>query len=95
MDIGVKEIEHIANLSRITLTVDEKNTFAKQLTNILDYIEKLNELDTDEVQPMAYATSLKNVFREDEIKSSFSRQEILELSPSCANGFFKVPKVIE
>ena len=95
MDISVKEIEHIANLSRITLTVDEKNTFAKQLTNILGYIEKLNELDTDEVQPMAYATSLKNVFREDELKSSFSRQEILELSPSSTNGFFKVPKVIE
>ncbi len=95
MDIGVKEIEYIANLSRITLTVDEKNTFAKQLTNILDYIEKLNELDTDEVQPMAYATSLKNVFREDELKSSFSHQKILELSPSSTNGFFKVPKVIE
>lgn len=62
MDISVKEIEHIADLSRITFTVDEKNTFAKQLTNILGYIEKLNELDTDEVQPMAYATSLKNVF---------------------------------
>lgn len=95
MDIGTKEIEHIANLSRITLTVDEKNTFAKQLTNILSYIEKLNELDTDEVQPMAYATSLKNIFREDKLKSSFSRQEILELSPSSTNGFFKVPKVIE
>ena len=95
MDIGIKEIEYIANLSRITLTVEEKNTFAKQLTNILGYIEKLNELDTDEVQPMAYATSLKNVFREDKSKSSFSRQEILELSPSSVNGFFKVPKVIE
>ena len=95
MDISVKEIKHIANLSRITLTVDEKNTFAKQLTNILDYIEKFNELDTDEAQPMAYATSLKNVFREDKIKSSFSCHEILELFPSSTNGFFKVPKIIE
>lgn len=95
MDISVKKIEHIANLSRITLTVDEKNTFSKQLTNILDYIEKLNELNTDEVQPMAYATSLRNVFREDELKSSFSRQEILELSLSSTNGYFKVPKIIE
>ncbi|MFQ5963120.1 MAG: Asp-tRNA(Asn)/Glu-tRNA(Gln) amidotransferase subunit GatC [Candidatus Scalinduaceae bacterium] len=95
MDIGLKEIESIANLSRIVLTDVEKMKFNKQLTNILDYIEKLNELDTDEVQPMAYATSLKNVFREDELKSSFSRQEMLELSPSSTNGFFKVPKVIE
>ncbi|ODS32579.1 MAG: aspartyl/glutamyl-tRNA amidotransferase subunit C [Candidatus Scalindua rubra] len=95
MDFGIKEIEHIANLSRIALTNEEKKIFKKQLTNILDYIEKLNELDTDEVQPMAYATSLKNVFREDELKSSFARQEILELSPSSTDGFFKVPKVIE
>ena len=95
MDIDIKQIEQIANLSRIKLTDDEKDIFREQLTDILGYIEKLNELDTDDVQPMAYATSIKNVFREDKLKSSFSRQEILELSPSSANGFFKVPKVIE
>ena len=95
MDIDIKQIEQIANLSRIKLTDDEKNIFREQLTDILGYIEKLNELDTDDVQPMAYATSIKNVFREDQQKSSFPRQEILELSPSSANGFFKVPKVLE
>ena len=95
MDIDIKQIEQIANLSRIKLTDDEKDIFREQLTDILGYIEKLNELDTDDVQPMAYATSLKNVFREDQQKSSFPRQEILELSTSSANGFFKVPKVLE
>jgi len=95
MDIDIKQIEQIANLSRIRLTDDEKNIFREQLTDILGYIEKLNELDTDDVQPMAYATSIKNVFREDQQESSFPRQEILELSPSSANGFFKVPKVLE
>ncbi len=95
MDIDIKQIEQIANLSRIKLTDDEKDIFREQLTDILGYIEKLNELDTDDVQPMAYATSIKNVFREDQQKSSFPRQEILELSPSSANGFFKVPKVLE
>jgi aspartyl-tRNA(Asn)/glutamyl-tRNA(Gln) amidotransferase subunit C len=95
MDIDIKQIEQIANLSRIKLTEDEKDIFREQLTDILGYIEKLNELDTDDVQPMAYATSIKNVFREDQQKSSFPRQEILELSPSSANGFFKVPKVLE
>ena len=95
MDIDIKQIEQVANLSRIKLTDDEKDIFREQLTDILGYIEKLKELDTDDVQPMAYATSIKNVFREDQKKSSFPRQEILELSPSSANGFFKVPKVLE
>ncbi len=95
MDIDIKQIEQVANLSRIKLTDNEKNVFREQLTSILGYIEKLNELDTDNVQPMAYATSIKNVFREDQQGSSFPRQEILELSPSSANGFFKVPKVLE
>ena len=95
MDIDIKQIEQVANLSRIKLTDNEKNVFREQLTDILGYIEKLNELDTDNVQPMAYATSIKNVFREDQQGSSFPRQEILELSPSSANGFFKVPKVLE
>ncbi len=95
MDIDIKQIEQIANLSRIKLTDDEKDIFREQLADILGYIEKLNELDTDDVQPMAYATSIKNVFREDQQESSFPRQDILELSPSSANGFFKVPKVLE
>lgn len=95
MDIDIKQIEQIANLSRIKLTDDEKDIFREQLTDILGYIEKLNELDTNDVQPMAYATSIKNVFREDQQGPSFPRQEILELSPSSANGFFKVPKVLE
>ncbi len=95
MNIGIEQIEQVASLSRISLTDEEKDIFREQLTDILSYIEKLNELDTDDVQPMAYATSLKNVFREDKQESSFARQEILELSPSSANGFFKVPKVLE
>ena len=95
MDIDIKQIEQVATLSRIKLTDEEKDVFREQLTDILGYIEKLNELDTDDVQPMAYATSINNVFREDQQKSSFPRQKILELSPSSANGFFKVPKVLE
>ncbi len=95
MDISIKQIEQVASLSRIMLTDEEKDIFRGQLADILGYIEKLNELDTEDVQPMAYATSLQNVFREDKQQSSFARQEILELSPSSTNGFFKVPKILE
>ncbi len=94
-NIEIKEIEKVANLSRIKLTIDEKKSFSSQLTDILDYMEKLNELNTDDVPLMAYATKLTNVFREDKTRSSYARQEILKLSPSISNGFFKVPKVIE
>ncbi len=95
MNIDLKQIEQVASLTRIRLSDEEKDIFREQLTDILVYIEKLNELNTDGVQPMAYATSLKNVFRDDKQKSSFARQEILELSPSSANGFFKVPKILD
>ena len=95
MDIGLKEIKYIGNVSRIMLSDEEKKVFKKQLSNILDYIKKLSELNTDEVKPMAYATELKNVFREDKLKPSFSRQKILDLSTSSVNGFVKVPKILE
>ena len=95
MDIDIKQIEQVASLSRINLTDVEKGALREQLTDILGYIEKLNELDTDGIQPMAYATAQKNIFREDKQESSFPRQKILELSPSSSNGFFKVPKVLE
>jgi aspartyl-tRNA(Asn)/glutamyl-tRNA(Gln) amidotransferase subunit C len=95
MDIDIKQIEQVASLSRINLTGEEKDAFRVQLADILGYIEKLNELETDDVPPMAYATSLKNVFREDKQESSLSLHKILELSPSSSNGFFKVPKVLE
>ena len=95
MDISIKQIEQVASLSRILLTDDEKDIFREQLTDILGYIGKLNELNTDDVEPMAYSTSVQNVFREDKLESSISRQEILELSPSSTNGFFKVPKILE
>ena len=95
MDIDIKQIEQVACLSRINLTDVEKGALREQLTDILGYIEKLNELDTDGIQPMAYATAQKNILREDKHESSFPRQKILKLSPSSSNGFFKVPKVLE
>ena len=95
MDIKSNEIEYIANLSRIMLSDKEKMVFKSQLADILDYIEKLRELNTDTVAPMAHASNLKNVFREDKLTPSLPRQKILDISPASVNGFFKVPKVIE
>lgn len=95
LDIDPKEIDNVANLSRIKLDDAEKVKFKNQLVHILEYVEKLNELNINNVKPIFYTSPLKNVFREDTLKVSFHRSNILNISPSHVNGFFKVPKIIE
>ena len=95
MDIDSCEIDKVASLSRIKLDDTEKVKFKNQLIHMLEYVEKLNELNTSNVKPFLYASSLKNVFREDTLKASFHRSNILNISPANVNGFFKVPKIIE
>ena len=95
MTIGKKDIEYIANLSRIELTESEKEKFVIQLSDILSYIEKLNELNTANVEPMAYTTNESNVFREDVLVQSISPEDALRNAPAIMGVFFKVPKVIE
>lgn len=93
--IDKKTIEHVALLARLELSEEEKELFVSQLGNILAYIEKLKELDTSQVEPMAYATATKNVFREDVPTPSIKLGEALKNAPEKALDFFKVPKVIE
>lgn len=95
MKIDVKDIEYVANLSRIVLSHQEKELFIHQISDILSYIEKLNKLNTDGIKPMAYPLHAANVFRVDELKPSISRKDALDNAPSTLGVFFKVPKVIE
>jgi aspartyl-tRNA(Asn)/glutamyl-tRNA(Gln) amidotransferase subunit C len=95
MDIDSEEIVKIANLSRIKLDTSDTDKFKAQLVKILDYVAKLNELDLNGVKPAFYTTTLKNVFREDILKPSYPRNNVLNLSPSNVNGFYKVSKIIE
>jgi len=67
----------------------------EQFNRILEYIDKLNELDTTDVEPLYHVIDLKNVFREDIVKESYPREEILKNAPSRTEFFFKVPKVIQ
>lgn len=90
-----KDIDYFANLSMLILNESEKELFTKQLGSILDYMEKLNELDTRDVKHMVYASKFNNVFREDKITPSIVQQQALKNAPSCILPFFKVPKVIE
>lgn len=95
MKIDKKTIEYIANLSRIELSNQEKETFVHQLSDILAYIEKLNQLNTQDVKPMAYSMNTTNVLRDDKLEPSISREDALVNAPSTMGVFFKVPKVIE
>lgn len=95
MKIEKKDIEYIANLSRIELSDHEKEMFIHQLSDILSYIEKLNELNTKDIKPMAYSINTTNAFREDKLEPPISREDALINAPSTMGVFFKVPKVIE
>ena len=93
--ITIKEVEHVANLARLEFSEEEKKKLAEQLGEILDYIEKLNELDTEGVEPTSHVIPVKNVVRQDVVKPSLSREEALANAPSNVNNLFEVPKIVE
>ena len=86
---------HIATLARIRLAETELEPLAGELSQILDWVEQLNEVDTSGVAPMASVTAARLTMREDEVTDGGRREEILSNAPRTARGFFVVPKVIE
>ena len=89
------EIDHVALLARLELEDEEKELFSKQVGSIIEYVDKLNELDIDDVEPTAHVLPIKNVFREDELRDSLPREKALQNAPRESNGFYRVPKIIE
>jgi aspartyl-tRNA(Asn)/glutamyl-tRNA(Gln) amidotransferase subunit C len=96
MKIDKETVRRVAALSRLSLADDELLGYSSQLAVILDYISKLNEIDTKDVPPTSHALStLKNVYRKDLLKPSLKTEEALANAPSRDGDFFKVPQVIE
>jgi len=93
--ITKKEVEHVAKLARLALTEEEKETYASQFSDILDYFEQLKEVNTQNVEPMAQPVPMKNVMREDKVDLPFDRDKILANAPLEENGYFRVPKINE
>jgi aspartyl-tRNA(Asn)/glutamyl-tRNA(Gln) amidotransferase subunit C len=89
------DIEKVARLARLALSDEEKVAFGDQLEQILTYMEQLNRLDTTGVEPTSHAIPMPNVFREDEVRASCSREEVLGIGPDAEDGHFKVPRIIE
>jgi aspartyl-tRNA(Asn)/glutamyl-tRNA(Gln) amidotransferase subunit C len=95
MRIGSDQVEHIAKLARLSITDEEKETLGSQLSNILDYIEKLNELDTTDVPPTFHVLELINVARDDSPVDSLTADDALNNAPDRADNFYRVPKIID
>jgi len=89
------DVNYVANLARLNLTEEESSTFQRQIEEILGYIHKLDELDTEYIEPTAYATPVYDRVREDVAKPSLERDVFLNIAPATVNEQLKVPKVIE
>ena len=92
--ITKEHIEHLAWLARLELSEDEKKLYTNQLNEILEYFSRLDELDTEKVDPTYQVIGKLNVFREDEIKPSLSIDEILQNAPRKEKRFFKASRIM-
>ncbi len=95
MSIDLKTIKHISKLSRISVDEQKAEKLAGDLNSIFEFIEKLNELNTDNVEPLTSVAETTLKFRTDEVKSENIREQIIKNSPEDNEDFFVVPKVVE
>jgi len=95
MSITVEQVDQIARLAKLEFSEEEKLEMAGQLAQIVGYVEKLNEIDTDDIEPTYHVIDINNVFREDEVKKSLPQTEVLKNAPKSKLGYFSVPKVID
>jgi aspartyl-tRNA(Asn)/glutamyl-tRNA(Gln) amidotransferase subunit C len=89
------DVKYVAHLARLSLSPEEEQKLGAQLGNILQYIEKLKEVDVSGVEPTAHAIPLVNVARPDETRPSLPGADALRNAPAQANGLFIVPKIVE
>lgn len=90
-----EETKHIAKLAKLDFSEEEIRNFSEQLSSILDFVQKLERVETSGAQPLFNVTGIKNVFREDKVTASLTQEEALRNAPSTHNGFFKVKAIFE
>jgi len=88
-------VKKVAKLARLDLSEEEIDEFTGQLRSILEYVEKMNELDTDGVEPLAHCLAISNVLRADEVRESLGTEKTLSNAPDQDGEFFKVPKILD
>ena len=95
MKITVKDVDYVSNLALLSLKEEEKDKIAGELSSILEYVEKMGELDTEKVLPTAHVLRMKNVFRKDEVLEADIREEALSSAPQREGNYFKVLPILE
>lgn len=91
--ITIKDVEHVAKLARLELTDEEKELYTKQLGDVLQYVNQMNEVDTSNIEPMTQVVDFVNVMREDKVVYEQTKEELMKNAPEQENGFFRVPKI--
>ena len=91
--VTVETVDHVARLAHLSLTAEERQTFARQLDEVLTYAESIQSLDTSAVPPMSHAVT-SEMLREDSPAPGLDRQGVLEAAPDPAEGLFRVPRVL-
>jgi len=93
--ITQKDVEYVAGLAHLALDDATKERLVGEMGEILGYMDKLNELNTDAIEPMMHAQEMTNVYRDDEVKPSLEREEALRNAPHTDGEYFLVPKILE
>jgi len=95
MKITIEQVEHVAHLARLSLTDEEKVSMTKDMEMILEFADQINDYEVEDVNATSHVIPINNVFREDIVRESMDRDELLANAPSTENGCYSVPKVIE
>ena len=95
MGLTREEVQRVATLARLRLTAEEENRLTEELDGILHYMDKLNALDTSQVEPFTHAVDIVNAFREDKVTNQPNADALLANAPEKDETFFRVPKIIE
>lgn len=96
MSITKEQIKHVAKLSRLEFDEESIEVFTEKFSSVINYVEKLREVDTEGVKPTYHPhPSIRNVMREDEVKESLDREEVMKNAPENENGYVKIPKVLD
>ncbi|WP_226670729.1 Asp-tRNA(Asn)/Glu-tRNA(Gln) amidotransferase subunit GatC [Metabacillus litoralis] len=93
--ISTDQVKHVANLARLAITDDEASLLTQQLDAIITFAEQLNEVDTENVKPTSHVLDMKNIMREDIPKKGLDNEEVVKNAPDHADGYIRVPSILE
>jgi aspartyl-tRNA(Asn)/glutamyl-tRNA(Gln) amidotransferase subunit C len=95
MKVDKQEVEYVAMLARIELTGEEKELYSEQLSTILEFFDRLKEVDTENVQPTSHVVDLVNAYRSDQRRPGPGVEAVLQNAPDRSDRFFRVPKILD